>query len=145
MNCQNGKYAATACQRQRHRVEAEAALDGGAELIDVKEPKNGPMGRADDSIIQSIVQTIAGRAPLSAACGELRPEPQSLPGGLEFAKFGLAGWADGDWLSTCERVRRDSLTAANLSLLPTPIGDHAAPHPRTRSPMPRSNVALVLS
>jgi hypothetical protein len=89
----------------RHRVEAEAALDGGADLIDVKDPKNGPMGRADDSIIQSIVETIAGRAPLSAACGELSSEPPSLPGGLEFVKFGLAGWGDGDWLSACQWVR----------------------------------------
>src|SRR5262249_6225382 len=37
--------------------EAEAALAGGADLIDIKEPAHGPLGRADDAVIEFIVQT----------------------------------------------------------------------------------------
>jgi uncharacterized protein (UPF0264 family) len=89
----------------RDSTEAEAALIGGADLIDIKEPRNGPMGRADDSVIESIVRTVAGRAPISAACGELELGAPPLPHGLVFAKFGLAGWSGRDWISACDRVR----------------------------------------
>ena len=89
----------------RDATEAEAALAGGADLIDIKEPANGPLGRADPPIIDSIVRTVASRAPVSAACGELEFCPPRLPGGLTFAKFGLAGWAGRDWPSTWRHVR----------------------------------------
>jgi uncharacterized protein (UPF0264 family) len=83
----------------RDAVEAEAALAGGANLIDVKEPANGPLGRADPPIIEDVICAVAGRAPVSAACGELELCPLPLPAGLTFAKFGLAGWRDRDWPS----------------------------------------------
>ena len=35
--------------------EAAAALAGGADLIDVKEPIRGPLGRADEATIRGIV------------------------------------------------------------------------------------------
>ena len=56
----------------RSAAEAEAALAGGAALIDVKEPARGALGRADDAVIADVVRAVAGRAPVSAALGELR-------------------------------------------------------------------------
>jgi (5-formylfuran-3-yl)methyl phosphate synthase len=78
----------------RSAAEAEAALRGGADLIDVKEPSRGPLGRADDETIADVVQTVAGRVPVSAAMGEWSREsrPCRVPG-VSFAKWGLAGWA----------------------------------------------------
>ncbi len=78
----------------RSAVEAEAALAGGAALIDVKEPTQGALGRASDNVIADVVRVVAGRAPVSAACGELRDNPQAtlpvcLPS-LTFVKCGLA-------------------------------------------------------
>lgn len=73
-------------------AEAEAALAGGADLIDVKAPNRGSLGRADASTVLAVVAAVAGRRPISAALGELaeQPEPfQRLP--LAFAKWGLAG------------------------------------------------------
>jgi uncharacterized protein (UPF0264 family) len=62
----------------RSAEEAEAALAGGATLIDVKEPARGSLGRADDSILDAVVAVVAGRRPVSAACGELMDRPRSL-------------------------------------------------------------------
>jgi uncharacterized protein (UPF0264 family) len=76
----------------RNAVEAATALDGGADLIDIKEPRQGALGRASDNVIAEIVQLVAGRRPVSAAFGELA-ELDGLPvvHGLSFVKFGLAG------------------------------------------------------
>jgi uncharacterized protein (UPF0264 family) len=73
--------------------EAAAALEGGAGLIDVKEPSRGSLGRADDERIRQIVHFIKGRRPVSAACGELRETDFAPPciRGLNFIKWGLAG------------------------------------------------------
>src|SRR5262245_13850027 len=55
----------------RSAAEAHAALAGGADLIDVKEPSRGPLGRADDSVISAVLVAVHGRRPVSAAMGEL--------------------------------------------------------------------------
>jgi uncharacterized protein (UPF0264 family) len=85
----------------RSAAEAEAALAGGAALIDVKEPRRGPLGRADDAAVNAVLEQVAGRRPVSAALGELpaTPEPPAVTG-LSYAKWGLAGWGAagaGDW------------------------------------------------
>lgn len=89
----------------RDADEAAAALAGGADLIDIKEPANGPLGRADWPVAASIVEAVAGRAPVSAACGELELSPLPVVPGLTLVKFGLAGWADRDWPSAWQRIR----------------------------------------
>lgn len=82
----------------RSAEEAVAALAGGADLIDVKEPSRGPLGRADDAVIAEVVRVVAGRKPVSAALGELVPgDPAEdvtagLPRELSYLKWGLAGW-----------------------------------------------------
>lgn len=81
----------------RSAREAEAALRGGAALIDVKEPAHGSLGRASDSVIADVVRVVAGRRPVSAAMGELLDvpgkvwPPDDMP--LTFVKWGLAGYA----------------------------------------------------
>lgn len=83
----------------RSAAEAVAALAGGADLIDVKEPSRGSLGRADDETLAAIMSVVAGRRPVSAALGELLAEPDlpAIPG-LAFVKWGLAGAAQvADW------------------------------------------------
>jgi uncharacterized protein (UPF0264 family) len=78
----------------RSAEEADSALAGGADFIDIKEPKRGALGRADDAVIAAIVREVAGRKPISAALGELREQPL-LPGGFAgLLKIGLAGCPD---------------------------------------------------
>lgn len=85
----------------RSAAEAEAALEGGADLIDVKEPARGPMGAASPEVIEAVVRVVAGRRPVSAALGELleeRPLPEGVS--LDYVKWGLAGCAScPDWPS----------------------------------------------
>ncbi len=76
----------------RSVAEAEKALAGGAGLIDVKEPHNGPMGRASSDVIRAVCDHVADRAPVSAALGELLGSSSSAADArLRFAKWGLAG------------------------------------------------------
>jgi len=75
----------------RSAEEAVAALDGGASIIDIKEPQRGSLGRADDATITAILNAVAGRKLVSAACGELLenlPLPQTNR--LAYVKWGLA-------------------------------------------------------
>jgi (5-formylfuran-3-yl)methyl phosphate synthase len=76
----------------RSAAEAEAALAGGAHVIDVKEPSRGSLGRADDATIAAVVRVVAGRRPVSAALGELDPfdELPSCLLDLHFIKWGLS-------------------------------------------------------
>jgi uncharacterized protein (UPF0264 family) len=67
-------------------------LDGGADIIDVKEPNRGSLGMADSATIQDIVKLVAGRVPVSVALGEYRADPR-IPdlNGVTWAKLGLRG------------------------------------------------------
>ncbi|HZT83481.1 MAG TPA: (5-formylfuran-3-yl)methyl phosphate synthase [Gemmataceae bacterium] len=78
----------------RSAAEAAAALAGGADLIDVKEPARGPLGRADDEVIGEVARLVAGRRPVSVAMGELRAaaiSPAGINPAARLAKWGLAG------------------------------------------------------
>ena len=83
----------------RNVDEACAALAGGADVIDVKEPSRGALGAADRQIWQEVVRAVHGRAPVSVALGELRDfDPAAFRGtslqcfaGIRWAKLGLAG------------------------------------------------------
>jgi uncharacterized protein (UPF0264 family) len=82
----------------RGAAEAEAALRGGAGLVDVKEPANGPLGKAADAVIAEVVRAVAGRVPVSAALGEWLPSGVRRPvSGLAYVKTGLAGSGREDW------------------------------------------------
>jgi (5-formylfuran-3-yl)methyl phosphate synthase len=55
----------------RDAAEAAAALEGGAAIIDVKEPRHGPLGAADPEAIAAVAQVVGSRRPWTMACGEL--------------------------------------------------------------------------
>jgi uncharacterized protein (UPF0264 family) len=92
--------------------EAAAALEGGAAVIDVKEPSRGSLGRAQDATIAAVVRLVAGRRPVTAAMGELA-EDCLFPGpGLAYVKWGLAGYGRrGTWRE--ELTRAIARTGAN--------------------------------
>ncbi len=86
----------------RNAAEARAAVDGGADLVDVKEPLHGSLGAASLRTIEEVVEAVAGRVPTSAAFGELLElvKPIELPSQLplQYAKLGLAHCRHGgDW------------------------------------------------
>jgi hypothetical protein len=55
----------------RNASEASAAVAGGADIVDAKEPSNGPLGQVSPAALASIASAVAGGAPVSAALGEV--------------------------------------------------------------------------
>jgi uncharacterized protein (UPF0264 family) len=54
----------------RDAVEAVAALVGGADIIDAKEPARGSLGPVDADVFRSIAARVPDSVPLSAALGD---------------------------------------------------------------------------
>jgi len=55
----------------RNAVEAAAALAGGADIVDAKEPLNGPLGQVSPAALASIATAVGNAAPVSAALGDI--------------------------------------------------------------------------
>jgi uncharacterized protein (UPF0264 family) len=95
----------------RNATEAEDALAGGADWIDVKEPADGSLGRASAIAIAAVIEEVATRAPVSVALGELRElgmrdEVAKLPlAGVDRVKVGLSGCRNrGGWQEDLYRL-----------------------------------------
>ena len=76
----------------RTAEEGETAVDAGADIVDIKEPARGSLGRADAEVIQAVAESVSARCCISAALGELVDEPETVPTlPVDFVKVGLAG------------------------------------------------------
>jgi uncharacterized protein (UPF0264 family) len=78
-------------------VEALAAIEGGAAIIDAKDPGNGALGRVSLQALRAIREAVPPGIPLSAAIGEVRA-PDEIPvlfAGIDvplsFVKLGILG------------------------------------------------------
>jgi uncharacterized protein (UPF0264 family) len=83
----------------RSAEEARAAFEGGAAVVDVKDPSRGPLGRASGEVWRAIRGAVPAEVPVSVALGELREwveAPDLDWSGLAYRKLGLAG-AGRDW------------------------------------------------
>lgn len=110
--------------------EALAALRGGADIIDVKEPANGSLGRASIEVISVIADVVRSRSvdqtptvPVSLALGEVKEwmdesaawQMSGVPSVIHrtqprFLKLGLSGLcgvfpAGADWFESWMQVR----------------------------------------
>jgi (5-formylfuran-3-yl)methyl phosphate synthase len=80
-------------------VEARAALAGGADILDVKNPKEGSLGANFPWAIRAVVDLAEGKIPVSATIGDLdyKPGTASLAAlgaavsGADYIKAGLLG------------------------------------------------------
>jgi len=111
----------------RSRAEAEAALAGGADWIDVKEPSRGSLGRADDCTLADITTFVAGRRTVSAALGEWAINwceyavlPVRCPG---FVKVGLADAANRNWRDGLRSLRTALADQTKAKLIPAGYAD----------------------
>ncbi|TJW10948.1 MAG: hypothetical protein E5W82_18800 [Mesorhizobium sp.] len=77
--------------------EAEIALSGGVDIIDLKDPKAGALGAVSTETIRRTLSLIGGRAPVSAVCGDLPMEPETIRAkaeeiattGVDYVKIGF--------------------------------------------------------
>jgi uncharacterized protein (UPF0264 family) len=80
-------------------VEARAALAGGADILDVKNPKEGSLGANFPWAIRAVVDLTESKVPVSATIGDLdyKPGTASLAAlgaavsGADYIKAGLLG------------------------------------------------------
>lgn len=82
----------------RDADEAMDAVAAGVDLIDLKEPRNGPLGAVDFDTMATAGDRVAGRRPMSVALGELADfdfeHPRRPPPGIDYFKLGLAGQSE---------------------------------------------------
>jgi uncharacterized protein (UPF0264 family) len=113
-------------------AEALDALAAGADIIDVKNPSRGSLGKADDDVIFQVVTAVAGRVPVTAALGELTRFMSLSPSrpAVTMVKLGLSHAAP-SW--------RDDLSAALLPYRPArPVAVAYADHERAGAPEPHA-------
>jgi len=119
----------------RNASEAAEAYAGGANVIDVKEPRRGALGAADAAVWHDVRQTIPSAVPISVALGELTDdaiyERAGQVVGLQYAKVGMAGclalpdWT-ARWQRVLERLPRDT---ARVAVAYADYRDNGAPDP----------------
>jgi uncharacterized protein (UPF0264 family) len=87
--------------------EASAALAGGADIVDAKDPAAGALGAVSLDDFRAIAAAVAGARPLSAALGDaidemtLRRSAHTFAtAGASFVKVGFAGVAHADRVAT---------------------------------------------
>ncbi len=79
--------------------EARAALAGGADVIDAKDPGRGALGRVSPAALTAICSVVAGARPVSAALGDAMDGTPAHAArcaalGLRFVKLGCGGVTD---------------------------------------------------
>ncbi|MGH7511577.1 MAG: (5-formylfuran-3-yl)methyl phosphate synthase [Gemmatimonadales bacterium] len=93
----------------RSAAEAVAAVTGGADIVDAKEPTLGSLGPVEPAVLRAIAEALPGGVPLSVALGDLH-DPAAARGALApldeatfrpagrpamlYVKVGLAGVHD---------------------------------------------------
>jgi (5-formylfuran-3-yl)methyl phosphate synthase len=85
----------------RSREEAQAALAGGADIIDAKEPSRGALGAVEIGVLRDIVNEVNGMRPVSAALGDSGTSARlaasaraAAEAGATFVKVGFADVRD---------------------------------------------------
>jgi uncharacterized protein (UPF0264 family) len=79
--------------------EARCALAGGADIVDVKDPAQGPLGAPSPRVLSEVVAEVGAAAPVSVALGDLPnlPHTAALAArgaamiGAAYVKVGLRG------------------------------------------------------
>ncbi len=77
--------------------EAVSALNGGADIIDVKNPKEGSLGANFPWVIKGVKDAVEGKRPVSAALGDFNYKPGTASlaaygaaaAGADYVKLGL--------------------------------------------------------
>ena len=99
--------------------EAEIAISGGADIIDLKDPKAGALGAVATETIRRTVTTVAGRRLTSAVCGDLPMQPETIRAKVEeiaetsvdYIKIGFFPSPDA---AACSEILRPSSQKARL-------------------------------
>ena len=82
-------------------AEARIALEGDADIIDVKDPTRGALGAADDTVLREVATLVGAARPVSAALGDATDERSvetaariAASERVAYVKIGFAGVAE---------------------------------------------------
>lgn len=122
-------------------LEARRALAGGADIIDVKDPSQGPLGAPSPRVLSEVVTEIGGAAPVSVALGDLPNLPHTAAlaargaalGGAAFVKVGLRGIATVDNAVALMRAVAEAV-APETAVIAAAYADAAALDPPALAP-----------
>lgn len=134
----------------QNAAEAAAAASGGADIIDIKDPGQGSLGRASKAVIADICQALRRQrqftGPISAAWGELQSMPPiselaASLSSLSWVKVGLSDCQSVDWQAPWRQLQRDVRSGAESRLLAVVYVDHQA----CRAPLPETVLEEALA
>lgn len=101
--------------------EVSAALAGGADIIDVKNPAEGALGAPEPAVLRAVRRVVPSHVPLSVALGDAPHMPGTLAlaaagaasCGADYVKVGLLGsHRTRDALALLSAIRRAAETAS---------------------------------
>ncbi|MGH7498001.1 MAG: (5-formylfuran-3-yl)methyl phosphate synthase [Gemmatimonadales bacterium] len=128
----------------RSAAEVGAALAGGADIIDAKEPSRGGLGSVDPEMLRAIAERVSAGVPLSVALGDLTEAAEveakvrllsvTRTGGKLFLKLGFAGLADESGVE--DLIAAAVGAAARMEVAPAVVAVAYADWRRARSPSP---------
>jgi (5-formylfuran-3-yl)methyl phosphate synthase len=97
--------------------EARRALAGGADIIDVKDPREGPLGAPSPRVLSEVIRVVGAAAPVSVALGDLPNLPHTAAlaargaavEGAGYVKVGLRGVRELDGAVAMMRAVADAV------------------------------------
>lgn len=114
----------------RNAIDASAALAGGADIIDAKEPASGALGAVDLATFQHIVAAVADARPVTAALGDAVDE-QAIAhtadayarAGARLVKIGFAGITSRTRVASLVAAARDGAAGTHAGVIATAYAD----------------------
>jgi uncharacterized protein (UPF0264 family) len=100
--------------------EAEIAISGGADILDLKDPSRGALGALEPTTVSACVAGIARRRIVSATAGDLPMEPEPVTGavrrlaalGVDIVKIGV--FPEGDARACIAALAEDTRRGTRL-------------------------------
>ena len=92
-------------------AEARHALDGGADLIDAKDPSTGALGAVSLDTLRQIHALVAGQRVVTAALGDAEDEDSVERAAVDYGKIGI-GFVKVGFAGTTDLARVERLIAA---------------------------------
>src|SRR5688572_5360505 len=126
----------------RNAAEAAAALDGGADIVDAKDPLHGALGPVTDAVLKAIGAQVNGQAPVSVALGDCGSDNiaagavAAARAGAAFVKVGFAGCGAG-------LLADDLRTAVESIRSPAVVLVAYADYDRAAAPAPEDLLSLA--
>jgi uncharacterized protein (UPF0264 family) len=122
-------------------AEARLAVAGGADIIDVKDPREGALGAPAPSVLSDIVRAVGPAAPVSVALGDMPDLPHTAAlaargaalTGADYVKVGLRGVNDLDRATAVMSAVQDAV-GPQTAVIAAAYADAGALDPPALSP-----------